>query len=369
MQKLTTEEAAATRGTARRVVAEVERAVVGKSDVIEMMVIALLARGHVLIEDIPGVGKTTLAKAVAKAVGGTFKRIQFTPDLLPGDVTGMTIYNQKFGEFSFNPGPIFANVVLADEINRATPKTQSALLESMEEAQATTDGTTRALPQPFFVIATQNPIEYRGTYPLPEAQMDRFLMRIAMGYPRREEEIEMLERHLEAGAPPELSRHGSEINISASGALNGVVPVGAGGDSSNEATTSQAAALLESVGEVLSAEDTRALQRDRMRVWVSPAVREYIVAITHGTREGFNVTLGVSPRGSLALQRAAQAAALLAGREFATPDDVKKLALPVLSHRLIMQGHEGRDHSAAESLLQRLLDETPVPRGHNEPGA
>jgi MoxR-like ATPase len=246
----------------------------------------------------------------------------------------------------------------------------------MEEAQATTDGTTRALPQPFFVIATQNPIEYRGTYPLPEAQMDRFLMRISMGYPRREEEIEMLERHLEAGAPPEASRNGSTSGNSTSGnsangaigALNGVVPAGAGVSSDNggEATTSQSAALLESVGEVLSAEDTRALQRDRMRVWVSPAVREYIVAITHGTREGFNVTLGVSPRGSLALQRAAQATALLAGREFATPDDVKKMALPVLSHRLIMQGHEGRDHSAAESLLQRLLDETPVPRGHNE---
>ncbi len=198
MSQLTADEAVQARADARKVITQVEKVLVGKHDAIETVLIALLARGHALLEDIPGVGKTTLAKALARAIGGTFKRIQFTPDLLPGDVTGLTIYNQKSSEFSFVPGPVFANIVLADEINRATPKTQSALLEAMEESQVTVEGTTRSLPQPFFVLATQNPIEYRGTFPLPEAQMDRFLLRVGMGYPSEAEEGEMLQRHAEA---------------------------------------------------------------------------------------------------------------------------------------------------------------------------
>lgn len=331
--QLTADEAVWAKEATRRVVAQIERVIVGKHSVVELLMIALMAQGHVLIEDIPGVGKTTLAKALAQALGGTFKRVQFTPDLLPGDVTGLTIYNQKSSEFIFAPGPLFTNILLADEINRATPKTQSALLESMEEAQATLDGVTHPLPAPFFVMATQNPIEYRGTYPLPEAQMDRFLLRIHMGYPHKDEEIDMLGRHLEASA-----------------------------HAAHDYST-QSAALLAEVESVLDIESAVQLQRYRTRVTVAPAVREYIVNITHATRQQPRVLLGASPRGALALQRAAQGSALLAGREFVLPDDVKRLVQPVLSHRLIMQEQSGSalGTGAADGVLQEILDELAVP--------
>lgn len=329
MEHLNAEEAMQARDLARKIIAQIERVIVGKREVVELVFMAMLSRGHVLIEDIPGVGKTMLAKATARAVGGSFKRIQFTPDLLPGDVTGLSIYNQKTTEFLFSPGPIFANVVLADEINRATPKTQSALLESMEEAQVTVEGTTRPLPHPFFVMATQNPVEYRGTYPLPEAQMDRFLMRLHLGYPQPEEEVEMLERHYDAV----MGREGQN-------AVN------------------QASALLKQVEAVAAIEDIHNLQCTRASVHISPALRNYIVSLVAATRRHPHVLLGASPRASLALQRAAQAAALLAGREFATPDDVKRLAPLVLPHRLILRDDASSDLS--ESLVSDLLNEVPI---------
>lgn len=334
MDNISAEEAVRVNATARRIISQVERVIVGKREVIELVIMALLARGHVLIEDIPGVGKTMLAKAIARTVGGSFKRIQFTPDLLPGDVTGITLFSQKAEEFVFNPGPIFANVILADEINRATPKTQSALLESMEESQVTVEGVTRPLAQPFFVMATQNPIEYRGTYPLPEAQMDRFLMRVRLGYPGVAQESEMLARHLEAGS-----------------------------SESGQSEPNQAAALLSSIEPITDVAMLCELQQARMRVHVSPEVRDYIVAVVQSTRSAVEVALGASPRASLALQRVAQAAALLQGREFVTPDDIKHLAPMVLSHRLIL--HEatagttiGSDGSVA--VIQRLLEVVPV---------
>jgi MoxR-like ATPase len=331
MTTLTPEESLAIREAARAIVAQVERVIVGKKESIELLATALLAGGHVLIEDIPGVGKTTLAKAMAKAVGGIFKRIQFTPDLLPGDVTGLAIYNQKSTEFEFTPGPIFANVVLADEINRATPKTQSALLEAMQESQVTIDGVTHVLPQPFFVVATQNPIEYRGTYPLPEAQMDRFLMRLSIGYPQPGEESMMLARQSDSAL---CEKAGVQDLTSAS--------------------------PIDAVETVLSAEEAFRLQRAVACVHVAQPVRDYIVAIAHNTRIQNDVALGISPRGSLGLQRAAQATAALAGREFVTPDDVKRMAIPDLAHRLTMSVDSGR-RQAAESLLERLLHELPIP--------
>jgi MoxR-like ATPase len=341
MTQLSAEETIFVRNTAQALTTQIERAIVGKHEFIEKLIITFFARGHVLIEDIPGVGKTTLAKAVARAAGGAFKRIQFTPDLLPGDITGLSTYNQQTTEFVFKPGPLFANIVLADEINRATPKTQSALLEAMEETQVTTDGITRPLSRPFFVVATQNPVEYRGTYPLPEAQMDRFLMRLQMGYPQPAEEVEMLARQAAGNSPdnehPETST-GSPHN-------HPPAPFNP----------------LDKVQTVLTTEDMMRVQDIVARVHVSAAVREYIVAISHGTRGQYEVALGISPRGSLALQRAAQAAAAMAGREFVTPDDIKQLVIPVLGHRLVMQADVGRSQTAAESLLQRLLHEIPIP--------
>lgn len=330
MENITAEQAYKVRDTSRKLAAQIERVMVGKHDVVELILIALLARGHVLIEDIPGVGKTMLAKATARAIGGSFKRIQFTPDLLPGDVTGLSIYNQKTTEFVFSPGPVFANVVLADEINRATPKTQSALLESMEESQVTTEGSTRPLPHPFFVIATQNPVEYRGTYPLPEAQMDRFLMRLQLGYPKPAEEVEMLSRHYEAIAAPEGS-----------------------------SATNQASALLRRVDSIMSIEDVHQLQVMRAGVHVSTAIREYIVALVTASREHTQILLGAGPRASLALQRASQAAAILQGREFVTPDDVKRLAPLVVSHRLILR--EENSGPSANQLVDSLIQTVPVP--------
>lgn len=337
MDKLTPERAAAARDGMRRLIAQVERVIVGKREIVELCTVALLSRGHVLIEDVPGVGKTMLAKSFARALGGSFKRIQFTPDLLPGDVTGISIYSPKNGEFSFVPGPVFANVLLADEINRATPKTQSALLEAMEEAQVTSDGVTRVLPQPFLTLATQNPVEYRGTYPLPEAQMDRFLMRVGLGYPTRNEEVEMVRRHVAAGASP-ADPQGAQAALD----------------------VGQAGMLLGQIEPAMTVEDVRHYQSERMKVGVSDAICQYIVDITHATRSHVQVALGASPRAALALQRAAQAAAILEGRHFVTPDDVKRLAPVVLSHRLILHG-ESSDARPAAEIVHSVLGDVPVP--------
>ena len=341
---LDSESASVARDGMRRVVAQIERVVVGKREVVELCVLALLAQGHVLIEDVPGVGKTMLAKAFAQSVGGSFKRIQFTPDLLPGDVTGLSIFSPKSGEFSFVPGPIFTHVLLADEINRATPKTQSALLEAMEEAQVTTDGISRSLPQPFIAIATQNPVEYRGTFPLPEAQMDRFLMRLSLGYPSREQEIEMVARHVRAGATQALS-----------------APAVAAGDAEKSGgAAAQSDALLRALEPAVSVESVQQFQRYRMRVEVSALICRYIVDLAHATRAHIGVALGASPRAILALQRAAQAAALFEGRTFVTPDDVKKLAPHVWPHRLILGGEAGNTRAVTD-LVHGVLDEVPVP--------
>ena len=303
----------------RRIVENVERVIVGKRTEIELALITLVCQGHLLVEDVPGVGKTVLAKAFAKSIGCTFRRIQFTPDLLPSDVTGVSVYNQKTGEFSYRPGPIMAQIVLADEINRATPKTQSALLESMEERQITVDGTTYAMPVPFLVMATQNPIEYEGTFPLPEAQLDRFFMRVRLGYPLRSEELEILNRQKEAHP-------------------------------------------LEDLKQVASAEELVELQRVvRRRVEVSPLVREYIVAVTDGTRHHPDVYLGASPRGSLALFRASQARAALNGRDYAIPDDVKALASSTLSHRIILTPSARIRNVSAVDVVSELLESISVP--------
>lgn len=298
----------------------VERVIIGKRREVEFVMVALLCRGHVLIEDVPGVGKTVLTKAIARSIGSSFKRIQFTPDLLPSDVTGVNVYNQQRGTFEFRPGPIVAQMVLADEINRATPKTQSALLEAMEEAQISVDGETHLLPHPFIVLATENPIDYEGTFPLPEAQLDRFLIRIALGYPGRAGELEMLDRqHL---------KH-----------------------------------PLEDLGQVVSVADLVAAQEAVKSVHVAPAIREYIVSLVEATRNHDDVFLGASPRGSIALFNAARAWAGIRGREYVVPDDVKLLAEATLAHRVIvgpaarMRGFESR------GIVRDLLASVPVPQG------
>ena len=303
----------------RRIVENVERVIVGKRAEVEMALIGLICQGHLLIEDVPGVGKTVLAKAFAKSIGCTFRRIQFTPDLLPSDVTGVSVYSQKTGEFDFRPGPIMAQIVLADEINRATPKTQSALLECMEERQITIDGVTRAMPVPFLVMATQNPIEYEGTFPLPEAQLDRFMLRIKLGYPRRSEEMEILIRQKESHP-------------------------------------------IDSLGQVVSVAELLELQTTvRRDVEVSPLVREYIVALVSASREHPEVYLGASPRGSLSLFRGCQARAALLGRDYAIPDDVKALAVPALSHRLILSPSARIRNVSAPDVVGELLDSIAVP--------
>jgi len=295
-----------------------KKVIVGKDDVIELILIALIARGHVLIEDVPGVGKTTLVSSLAKSLSCSFRRVQFTPDVIPSDITGFTMADLKTGEFSFRPGMIMSQIVLADEINRTSPKTQSSLLEAMEERQVTVDGTTYPLPAPFMVLATQNPIEYVGTYPLPEAQLDRFLMKIAIGYPTVDEEMQILSRF--ASASP-----------------------------------------MQALEAVASAEDIAALQEQAAEVLVSDDVSRYIVQIISRTRMHEDIALGVSPRGSLALLRAAQAAALLAGRDHVLPDDVQKVLLPVLSHRIVLRAEARLKSMTVEKVLKAILATVYVP--------
>jgi MoxR-like ATPase len=295
----------------------VRRVFVGKVAVVDRVLVALLAEGHCLIEDAPGVGKTTLAKALARSIDCEFKRIQFTPDLLPSDILGVSIYDPEKREFSFKPGPIFANVVLADEINRTNPRTQSSLLEAMSETSVSVDGQTRDLPRPFIVLATQNPFEFEGTYPLPESQLDRFILRTRVGYPSVDEEKEVLRA--------QRSEH-----------------------------------PLDSIKPVVTGRDVIALQRATREVRVDDAIIDYIVAIAASTRASPRLAVGVSPRGSLALRRAAQARALLERRDYVIPDDVKSLALPVLSHRVVAKD-PGEDGERAREALKEVLDKVSIP--------
>lgn len=296
----------------------VQRVIVGKGDVIDLATIALLCRGHILVEDVPGIGKTTMAKALAQSLGCTFKRIQFTPDLMPTDVLGVNFYNQKSGEFEFRPGPIFCNVLLADEINRATPRTQSALLEAMQERQATIDGVTMILESPFIVMATQNPIEMEGTFPLPEAQLDRFMVRVKLGYPTPEEESDILLRFERESLPP---------------------PVDA----------------------VTEREELERMQESVTSIRVDDTVRAYIVEILHATRASEALSLGASPRAALALYKTSQARAAVDGRDFVTPDDVKALAEPVLSHRVIPTSTSRLRGRTTDQIIGEVLQAVPVP--------
>jgi MoxR-like ATPase len=296
----------------------VERVIVGHAPAIELLLVAVLTEGHVLIEDVPGIGKTTLAKALARSLGGSFQRIQFTPDLLPGDITGVSIFNPKTDQFEYRPGPVFANVLLADEINRATPRAQSALLEAMEERQVTVDGATYPLPRPFIVLATQNPIELEGTFPLPEAQIDRFLMRLRLGYPVPEDERAILRRFRKASP------------------LSTLEPV-------------VSAADLANLGE---------LCRD---VMLHEMIENYLIALANASRADANLSLGISPRGTLALYRACQALAAVRGRAYVTPDDVQELAEPVLAHRLMPSAPARRRGRPAGELVTALLKAVPVP--------
>ncbi len=296
----------------------VGQAVIGRSDVVELIFIALLCEGHVLIEDVPGVGKTLLARATARSLDGRFKRIQCTPDLLPSDVVGIHVFNQKTAEFEFRPGPVLANVVLVDEINRAMPRTQSCLLESMQERQVTVDWNTVALPRPFILMATQNPIELEGTFPLPEAQLDRFLMKLKLGYPSSEDEFGVLSRY-------------------------------------------QQESPIDRLESVIRTPELLELQAQSRRIHIAEPVREYIVAVTRATREHRAVRLGGSTRSALGLQAAGQALAACRGRDFVIPDDVKSLAVPVLSHRIILKTEARLKGRTEEDLLRELLETVPVP--------
>ena len=296
----------------------VQRVIVGKDEVIDTAIAALLCRGHILVEDVPGIGKTTLSKVLAQSLGCSFKRIQFTPDLMPTDVLGVNFFNQKASDFEFRPGPIFAQVVLADEINRATPRTQSALLEAMQERQATVDGVSMALPEPFVVIATQNPIEMEGTFPLPEAQVDRFMVNVQLGYPSQEEESDILLRFEEDTVPPDVDA-------------------------------------------VTSADELRTIQRTVSRVRVDDTLRGYVVNVIQNTREHEGLSLGASPRAGLALYKVSQAAAAIDGRDFVTPDDVKAMAVRVLSHRLILTSNSRLRGHTTTQVVEQVLSSTPVP--------
>jgi MoxR-like ATPase len=303
---------------ANRIVENMETVIVGKHASVQLTVLGLLCQGHVLIEDVPGVGKTVLAKSLSKSVGCKFQRIQFTPDMLPSDVTGVSVFNQKTREFEFRPGPIHAQIVLVDEINRATPKTQSSLLEAMEERQVTVDGTTYPLETPFMVLATQNPIEYEGTFPLPEAQLDRFMMRIRLGYATKEEEIEVLDRQ----------QHRHPIDV---------------------------------LDQVVSVEELLEVQATVKEIYIDDKVKEYIVDLVRQTREHPEVYLGSSSRGALAIYRLCQARAALFGRDYVLPDDVKALAVPALSHRIIVGPAARIKDVEPEAIVQEILDRTAVP--------
>ncbi|MGB9634155.1 MAG: AAA family ATPase [Chloroflexaceae bacterium] len=316
---------------ADRVITNVDQVIVGKRQAVELVLVALLCRGHVLLEDVPGTGKTVLAKSIARSIGCSFKRIQFTPDLLPSDVTGVSIFNQQSREFEFRPGPVFAQIVLADEINRATPRTQSALLEAMEERQITVDGETYVLPSPFIVLATQNPIEYEGTFPLPEAQLDRFLLRLHLGYPERLDEIAILKRQRQAHP------------------LDALQPIAG-------------------IDELLQ------LQQTITEVYVDDLIEEYIVALVSATRHHEDVYLGASTRGSLALYRTAQARAAMRGYDFVTPDDIKALAGAVLGHRMIIHPAARIRNTTAGAIIDEILGAVAVPgaragRRFDRPGA
>lgn len=303
---------------ADRIVDNIEKVIVGKHSSVQLTVLGLLCQGHMLIEDVPGTGKTVLAKSIAKSVGCKFQRIQFTPDMLPTDVTGVSVFNQKTREFEFRPGPIHAQIVLADEINRATPKTQSALLEAMEERQVTVDGVTHPLTPPFMVLATQNPIEYEGTFPLPEAQLDRFLLRIQLGYPTKDEEVEILDRQ-------------------------------------------QYIHPIEELEQAVSVDELLAAQTAIKEVYLDSLVKEYVVEIVRNTRTHPDVYLGASYRGALAIYRLGQARAAMFGRDYVLPDDVKALAEPALSHRIIVGPAARIKDIEPDSIVQDILENLPVP--------
>jgi MoxR-like ATPase len=302
----------------RRIADNVEQVIVGKRSEVELTVLGFLCQGHLLIEDVPGVGKTVLAKSLARSVGCTFQRLQFTPDLLPSDITGVSIFNQKTSEFEFRPGPIHAQIVLVDEINRATPKTQSALLEAMEERQVTVDGQTYRLDSPFMVMATQNPIEYEGTFPLPEAQLDRFLLRIHLGYPTKDEEIAILDRQ-------------------------------------------QYIHPVEEIEQVVSVEELLEAQTAIKDIYLDKKVKSYIVEVVRRTREHPEVYLGASSRGALAIYRLGQARAAMLGRDYVLPDDVKALAIPALSHRIIIGPAARIKEIEPDTIVQDILNQVPVP--------
>ncbi|MFC3883414.1 AAA family ATPase [Bacillus songklensis] len=302
----------------QRVIENIEQVIVGKQEAVLLSLVALIAEGHVLLEDVPGVGKTMMVKALAKSINVDFKRIQFTPDLLPSDVVGVSIYNPKEAEFQYRPGPIMSHIVLGDEINRTSPKTQSALLEGMEEGRVTVDGVTRKLPAPFFVMATQNPIEFEGTYTLPEAQLDRFLLKLNMGYPTINEEVEILNR-LGMDEP------------------------------------------IERLHPVMNVEDLLEIQKRVKEVYVDETIKRYIVELTHRTRQHELIHLGVSPRGSIALMKAAQALALLHGRDYCLPDDIQELAPYVLAHRLILKSEAKFGGHTPEEIIKQIIQKVYVP--------
>ncbi|MDP6421684.1 MAG: MoxR family ATPase [SAR202 cluster bacterium] len=306
------------RQTAQDIIENVEKVIVGKPTSVELGVIALMCQGHALIEDVPGVGKTMLARSIARSVGCEFKRIQFTPDLLPTDVTGVSIYNQKSGEFEFRAGPIISQIVLADEVNRATPKTQSAMLEAMEERQVTVEGVTHEVPSPFMVMATQNPVEYEGTFPLPEAQLDRFLLSVSLGYPTTEEELAIIDGQLLAHP-------------------------------------------IDALQPVADARKIMELQESIKQVYVDDLIKQYVVSIVEATRVHPDIALGASPRGSLALFRGAQALAIIRGRDYALPDDVKELAVSVLSHRIIVSAAARMRGVDSSEIIAATIDQVPVP--------